>query len=303
LAIGYWRAAARRVVSVMERLAENLRAQVQDLQRANKKLKYRKYAVFYRQHLLELATFWEKRYPDHEFGGYFTCFDANGEPGAHQGQGPNGDDDPTNHSKYVWTQSRNCYTFSALYRSIDRDPRWLNLAKCGRDFLVAHAYAGGGRWHYMLHRDGSLATRNKSYYTDCNCLMALAEFALATGDMSDLKMINETFDKVESNFNNHSFNEFFHFEPNPMYLQHGLHMMCIGLGAVLRPLLGDERVCDFVNKGLTGLKNFVHARERILFEVVHKETLEPVRDTEEGQRTNPGHVSQSARVVFSFCVH
>jgi N-acylglucosamine 2-epimerase len=163
----------------------------------------------------------------------------------------------------------------------------------GRDFLVAHAYAGNGRWHYMLNRDGSLVNASQSYYTDCNCLAALAEYALATGDMSDLEMINRTFDQIEAHFADPAFNEFFHFLPNPAYLQHGMHMIGVGLGAVIRPLLGDARVKNFVDSCLAGLAHFIRADEQILFEVLHKDTLQPVRDTEEGQRTNPGHVSNS----------
>ena len=112
----------------------------------------------YRQQLLEgVIPFWEVRTADREQGGYLTCFDRTG--------------NLTDDDKYIWFQGRQLYMFSALYRQVEKRPLWLELAQHGRNFIVAHAYAGGGRWHYQLDREKSKAlfpsTPTNSCCRDC----------------------------------------------------------------------------------------------------------------------------------------
>ena len=62
-------------------------------------------AGFYRQHLLaEVMPFWEGRTKDSECGGYFTCFDRQG--------------NLTDADKYIWFQGRQLWMFSALYNRV-----------------------------------------------------------------------------------------------------------------------------------------------------------------------------------------
>src|SRR5690242_9996897 len=94
-------------------------------------------AKFYRTHLTDnLMAFWDKHSVDRQHSGYIHKLDRQGNW--------TGDD------KNTWCQGRMTYMYSAMYNHIEKRPQYLESAKLGRDFLVNHAYAGEGRFHYKL---------------------------------------------------------------------------------------------------------------------------------------------------------
>ena len=88
-------------------------------------------------HLLQdVLGFWTPRACDVEHGGYHTHFDRQGRLLSNE--------------KNTWLHARQTWLFARVYQDLVSDPSWLALARQGRDWLVGHAYAGGGRWNYLL---------------------------------------------------------------------------------------------------------------------------------------------------------
>lgn len=95
-----------------------------------------------KQLLEENIPFWENRILDVEYGGYFNTFNKKGER--------------VDDVKVGWFVGRDMYTFSALYRKIQPQKKWLDIAKQGYDFLETSFYAGEGRFNKLLSRKGEV---------------------------------------------------------------------------------------------------------------------------------------------------
>ena len=121
---------------------------------------------YYDRHILEdIMPFWDKRCLDQECGGYLTCFDRQG--------------NVTDDRKYVWFQGRQLYTYSLLYNEVEQRKEWLAYAKHGYEFLVEKAYAGQGRWNYVLNRKGEVLEGTISIFSDFHVIHGLAEYLRA----------------------------------------------------------------------------------------------------------------------------
>jgi N-acylglucosamine 2-epimerase len=235
---------------------------------------------FYRKHLLEdVMPFWERRTRDAECGGYLTCFDRAG--------------NSTDTNKYVWFQGRQLYMFSALYNRVERRREWLDLARWGRDFIVAKACAGNGRWNYQLDRQGRVMRGTISIYTDLFVLGGLCEYALASGSRKDMGLIRETYDAVERNVQDPEFKDLFHGTWNPKFKRHGVYMISLPTAALAEPILGAARVKPLIDLCLEQIL-WVFAKDeyQALFESVGRDGS--FVDEPEGRLLNPGHALESA---------
>ena len=62
---------------------------------------------YYLRHILDdVMPFWDARCVDEECGGFFTCFDRQG--------------NLTDDNKYIWFQGRQTYTYALLYNHIEK---------------------------------------------------------------------------------------------------------------------------------------------------------------------------------------
>jgi len=240
---------------------------------------------YYRKHLLEdVMPFWEGRTKDTQHGGYLTCFDREG--------------NVTDTDKYIWFQGRQFYMFSALYRQVQQRDDWLNLADCGRDYLLKHAYAGDGRWHYQLDRQGNIKQATISIFSDHFMLEGMCEYALATGRDDDTRLIRDTFAAIERNTRDPDFKDIYHGTWKAKYRRHGLHMFGLQAARQARNVLGDDRVRDFADYCLEqSLYVFAKDEYKAQFESVGMDN-NVVMDEDEGRVINPGHTLEA----MWFCI-
>jgi N-acylglucosamine 2-epimerase len=115
----------------------------------------------------DIIPFWEKYSIDGR-GGFFTCLDRSGTV--------------YDTDKFVWLQARQTWTFSMLYTRLEKNTRWLEIAKHGFDFLHAHGTDREGNWYYALTRDGTPLVQPYNIFSDCFAAMALSQYALASGN-------------------------------------------------------------------------------------------------------------------------
>src|SRR5487761_1333577 len=89
----------------------------------------------YRSLLLDdIVPFWFKHGIDWKHGGMLSCI-------ADDGSLISGD-------KFIWSQARSVWTFSALYNRIEQRPEFLAAAENSIQFLLAHGRDEDGRWVY-----------------------------------------------------------------------------------------------------------------------------------------------------------
>ncbi|MDD4681390.1 MAG: AGE family epimerase/isomerase, partial [Clostridia bacterium] len=230
-----------------------------------------------REHLLrEVLGFWKDRTADVVNGGYITAFDRKG--------------NQTDNEKNIWMQARQTWMFSKIYTMIDHDLQWLQLAKHGFDFLMdSMAYAGGGRWNYLLTADGKqVMAGTQSIYTDSFALMALCAYAEASGETGFYSIIKDTFDALDKNLRDENFSDCF----PQIYQQgkaiHGLFMINIYAVSEAKGVLGNECTDPLIKYCMDQIFSVMLDKEHnFILELKHRDGS--IVDDSAGYMLNPGH--------------
>lgn len=135
-----------------------------------------------------LTEFWLTHGIDEQYGGYLTCFDRKGMPV-----------DPD--EKYLVTQTRMVWGFSALYRRYPHRRELLDAANQGAEFLIKafwdREYSG---WLWRVSREGECLDDGKLAYGQSFALYALAEHYAATMNTASLDYAMRTFDLLVRHF-------------------------------------------------------------------------------------------------------
>lgn len=146
------------------------------------------YRDIYHRELYEgVLPFWLKHSLDREFGGYFNNLDRDGTV--------------YDSRKQVWLQGRQVWMLSRIHNALHGpggESEYLDAARLGADFLRKHARTGEDRLRvfFALRRDGSPHFLQRKMFSECFYIMAMAEYARATGDESARREAEELFPAV-----------------------------------------------------------------------------------------------------------
>jgi len=139
--------------------------------------------TLYRENLLnDNIPFWEKHSVDREYGGYFTCLDRTG--------------GVFDTDKFTWLQGRQLWFFSMIYRQVQPRPEWLEIARCGAEFLKKHGRDTEGNWYFSLTREGRPLVQPYNWFSDTFATMGFGQYALASGDEEARDIALRTFDNL-----------------------------------------------------------------------------------------------------------
>jgi N-acylglucosamine 2-epimerase len=134
----------------------------------------------YRAELLERTIpFYMKYAVDWKNGGLCTCLDDQGKV--------------VSEDKYMWSQLRAVWTFSALYNRIERRKEWLDVAENIFSFVKKYGRDDKGQWKYLLAKDGTTRQGATSIYADGFAIYGFTEFARATGNPEAIQLARETY--------------------------------------------------------------------------------------------------------------
>jgi len=138
----------------------------------------------YRAELLEsVVPFWERHAVDDASGGINTCIADDGSV--------------ISRDKYMWSQLRAVWTFSALYNRIEPRPEWTDIARGIYEFCAAHGRDEEGRWVFCTSPEGEIKEGATSIYADGFAIIGLSEFARATDDEGAIRLALETYENVQ----------------------------------------------------------------------------------------------------------
>ena len=142
----------------------------------------------YRRTLLEdVVPFWMKYGFDEEHGGISNILDDEG--------------NVVGTDKYIWSQGRALWTFSALYKRIEERPEWLAFADHIYQYLAARERTEQGGWLFRFDGEGNVLDRDISIYADAFALNGLGEYYSATGNEDALKLALETYESTWARLN------------------------------------------------------------------------------------------------------
>ncbi|MDO8588713.1 MAG: AGE family epimerase/isomerase [Armatimonadota bacterium] len=142
-------------------------------------------AKMYRDTLVhDVVPFWQKYAVDPESGAINNCIDDEGRLQSRD--------------RYIWSQGRALWTFSALCNRIEPKSEWLSVANGLYQYLGANGRDARGRWMYRLDADGSVLDRDISIYVDGFVMNGFGEYYLATGDTTAAALASETFENIRA---------------------------------------------------------------------------------------------------------
>lgn len=140
---------------------------------------------FHEELYSRVLPFWLRNSLDQEFGGYFNCLDRDGKP--------------YDTKKHVWLQGRQVWMLSKIYNHLgggDTAQVYLEGAHVGAKFLRKHAKTEGNRVYFCLTREGNPVYLQRKMFSECFYVMALAEYARASGDESARQEARDVFESV-----------------------------------------------------------------------------------------------------------
>ena len=124
---------------------------------------------FYDELFVVALPFWDKYGIDHENGGIMCALDYDGTR-AHT-------------DKVLWFQGRAIWVYSFLYNHFGKDPRYLEIARKTKAFVLKYARQEDGWWAEVLSREGKVL---RAFGGDTEGMYFIVEgfqeYAAATGD-------------------------------------------------------------------------------------------------------------------------
>jgi N-acylglucosamine 2-epimerase len=248
--------------------------------------KSKAYAKILKEHLLcDIMPFWENRCLDREYGGFLTCFDRQG--------------CLTDNSKYTWFQGRQLYVYSKLFNKVERRPAWLEHAAWGYNFLIKHAYAGEGRWHFKLDQSGNVLVSTTSIYSDYHAAQGLAEYMLAAEMKNEegMQILAETYDRLEKNTTDPGFKDIYENTWSPFFIWNDMYLTALNVACIASPILGVKRTAPLMDECASKIMNwFARDEYSLVFEAVTRDNKVLLEG--EGRFINPGHSFESAWFLF-----
>ena len=234
----------------------------------------------YRAELLDRTIpFWLKYGIDWQHGGICTCI-------SDEGQVLSGD-------KYVWSQLRAIWTFSALYNQIERKPEYLDVAMHIFNFIKCRGRNDRGEWYFCLDQHGQpLFDGGTSIYCDGFAIYGLTELARATGNQEALGLACQTYASVQPRLARPG-----SYQTHPLPIPagskaHGISMIFASAFGELGEYLDDRAVTSAaLDQAYDVMDVFRCPADRRLYEFV---SLDNSRlDSPPGRVVNPGHAIES----------
>ncbi len=233
----------------------------------------------YRELLLDgVVPFWFERGIDWIHGGVLTCMTEDGAPIS-------GD-------KYIWSQARSLWTFSALYNRIEKRPEFLEAARNSLRFLLAHGRDPQGRWVYHTNREGQVVEGPISIFSDCFVVYGLSEYCRADPDSELITLARATLDYVRRRVEEPDFQEIAPEKLTPGNRPHAIPMILTEVSSELAQTTGDRELENCADQYAARVMNcFVRPDRKVLLEFLNPqyEELPPPL----GSLVNPGHAIES----------
>jgi len=232
------------------------------------------FSKLYKETLLnDIIPFWERYSMDIKNGGYYTCIDATGEI--------------YDTDKFIWLQGRQAWTFSMLYNKVEKNQKWLAMAKHGIDFLRAHGTNSKGDFYFSTTEDGKPLVQAYNIFSDCFAAMAYSQYAIASGDEEIKELARQTYFNILSKIDN----------PKGIYEKNtdtrqligfSLPMILSNLVLELEDVLESEEVEKTIDYSIHQVMDiFLDQKTGLIFENVLPNGDH--HDSFNGRLLNPGH--------------
>jgi N-acylglucosamine 2-epimerase len=239
----------------------------------------------YRDTLLhDVAPFWLRYGWDKQHGGIGNILDDAG--------------NVVGTDKYLWSQGRALWTFSALYRRIERRREWIDFAEHIFNYLITHGRDEQGRWVFRLDKDGKPLDGPISIYVDGFVMAGLTEFYSVTGNTRAKELALETYENTRARIAQPGGYEVAPYVLEPGTKTHGVAMVFALFYYELGQALARTDIeRDALSHAYQVLNDFYRPERDAIVEFV---TLDgQFIDSPEGRACVPGHAIESLWFLIS----
>ena len=241
--------------------------------------------ALYSHELFEsVVPFWEKYSPDRELGGYFSCLDRDGTV--------------FDKDKFLWMQGRELWGFAHLYRTVRPEPRWLELARLGADFIREKGRAPNGDFWFAVDRAGKPLVQPYNIYADCFCAAGLAEYGRVSGEAWAADLAVSTWRRIQERKANPKGVWTKQIGANRPVLAMSFPMMQVWMAGVFDGLVPREELDAPIDAALNQVLTLhLDLERKALFERVYADGTRP--DCMEGRLLTPGHALETLWFIMS----
>ena len=158
---------------------------------------------FHRRRIFdEFLPPWTEHGVDWEYGGFFTR--------------PYPDGPPAEHDKEMYYQGRALWMFSYAHNHLSHDPRHLEAARKGREFLLKYALRDDATFYDTVDRRGKVVGEAANIYGDMYMILGLAEFYRAEPHEEDLDLCVQCAHRIMSRLTSSDYMFEFHNHGGPV---------------------------------------------------------------------------------------
>jgi N-acyl-D-glucosamine 2-epimerase len=186
-----------------------------------------------------ILPFWIKNGVDRVNGGYYTCVDRDGTL--------------YDSTKSVWFQGRFAFILSYAYNNIEKNPEWLAFSKSGIDFIENHCTDKDGRMFFEVSAEGTPLRKRRYLFSECFAAIAMAEYSVASGDISYAKKALDLFNFILKYKNTPGLTDP-KYLPNVKTKGHSLCMILINTASIIRKAISDPILDKQIDESIAEIK-------------------------------------------------
>ncbi len=248
------------------------------------KVEFKKYKEQYYNTLVdEIIPYWLKHSID-ESGAINNCLNEDGSLLSKE--------------RYIWSQGRALWTFSALYNRIEKKDEYLNVATGLFNYLLKTGRDENGKWLYRFDEDGNVLDKDISIYVDGFVMAGMTEYYLATCDERAKQIAIETYENTLWRLNHPGSYSVAPYVIKDGIKTHGVNMIFSYFYYQLGKATQRDDILDSGYKLAQDVLNHFYVKEKdAILEFVT--TDGKFTDTPEGRACVPGHAIECMWFLIS----
>ncbi|MBQ4515241.1 MAG: AGE family epimerase/isomerase [Clostridia bacterium] len=200
--------------------------------------------------------------------------------------------------RYIWSQGRALWTFSALYNRIEKKAEYLDVASGLFDYLLKTGRDETGKWLYRFDENGNVLDKDISIYVDGFVMAGMTEYYLATNDERAKQIAIETYENTLWRLNHPGTYSVAPYVIKDGIKTHGVNMIFSYFYYQLGKAIQRDDILDNAYNLAQEVLNHFYVKEKdAILEFVT--TDGKFTDTPEGRACVPGHAIECMWFLIS----
>lgn len=200
--------------------------------------------------------------------------------------------------RYIWSQGRALWTFSALYNRIEKKAEYLDVASGLFNYLLKTGRDENGKWLYRFDENGNVLDKDISIYVDGFVMAGMTEYYLATNDERAKQIAIETYENTLWRLNHPGTYSVAPYVIKDGIKTHGVNMIFSYFYYQLGKAIQRDDILDNAYNLAQEVLNHFYVKEKdAILEFVT--TDGKFTDTPEGRACVPGHAIECMWFLIS----